>query len=226
MKRQTQTQIIQSLAEALAWFEKEVSWNVPLGELNHLTGRIGELYAAMITRGQMADRTNQRGYDIVTAEGAKVSVKTITTSTHVDFRKSTLHECDSVLVLRLTVDDGIASIEEVFEGSINETKAVLRELPDKWQLNTYQRKTQSSDSRNIPTARSCQYGRFRIVQKKNLTIVVEENGIETSPALPILRKLSGEIGVDEFNGNGNPKNTRTLGRDIIEKLLSNEKLGT
>lgn len=57
----SQVQIIQSLAEALSWFEKELNWGVSPGELNHLTGRIGELYAAMMTRGQMALDTNQRG---------------------------------------------------------------------------------------------------------------------------------------------------------------------
>jgi hypothetical protein len=56
----SQTQIIQSLAESLGWFEKELEWGVAPAELYHLTGRIGELYAAMITRGQMALQTNQR----------------------------------------------------------------------------------------------------------------------------------------------------------------------
>jgi hypothetical protein len=75
----SQTQIIQSLAEALNWFEKEIEWGVKPAELNHLTGRIGELYAAMITRGQMALETNQKGYDVVSAENQKISVKTFTT---------------------------------------------------------------------------------------------------------------------------------------------------
>lgn len=61
----TQTQIIQSMAEALSWFEKELSRGVTPAELNHLTGRIGELYAAMITRGQMALESKQRGYDVI-----------------------------------------------------------------------------------------------------------------------------------------------------------------
>ena len=52
----SQVQIIQSLGEALTWFEKELNWGVPQAELWHLSGRIGELYAAMITRGQMALR--------------------------------------------------------------------------------------------------------------------------------------------------------------------------
>ncbi|RJE79161.1 hypothetical protein [Paracoccus sp. JM45] len=74
----SQTQIIRSLADALQWLEKELSWGAPLAELRHLTGRIGELYAAMITRGQMAMAVNQVGYDVVSAEGDTISVKTFT----------------------------------------------------------------------------------------------------------------------------------------------------
>src|SRR3954467_12862320 len=75
----TQVQIIQPLAEALAWFEKELSWGVAPAELNHLTGRIGELYAAMMTRGQMALETNQRGYDVGSSANDRIPVKTKTT---------------------------------------------------------------------------------------------------------------------------------------------------
>lgn len=42
----SQMQLIQSLGEAPAWFEREV-WGVPATELRHLCGRIGELYVAM-----------------------------------------------------------------------------------------------------------------------------------------------------------------------------------
>ncbi len=73
----TQVQVIQSLGEALSWFERELAWGVAPGELRHLTGRIGELYAAMITRGQMALDTNQRGYDVISAENERISVKTV-----------------------------------------------------------------------------------------------------------------------------------------------------
>lgn len=43
-------------------------------ELRPLTGRIGELYVAMITRGQMALATNQKGGDVVSALGERISV--------------------------------------------------------------------------------------------------------------------------------------------------------
>ncbi len=64
----SQTQIIRSLGEALGLLEKELDWGAPLAELRHLTGRIGELYAAMLTRGQMAGAVNQRGYDVLRAD--------------------------------------------------------------------------------------------------------------------------------------------------------------
>ena len=68
----SQVQIIRSLGEALSWFERELSWGVSPSSLPHLTGRIGELYAAMVTRGQMALARNQRGYDVVSAEGERI----------------------------------------------------------------------------------------------------------------------------------------------------------
>jgi hypothetical protein len=110
----TQVQIIQSLAEALAWFEKELSWGVAPAELSHLTGRIGEFYAAMITRGQMALETNQRGYDVVSSANERISVKTVTTSSHVSFNASTFEYVDRVIVLRVNVDDELGiSVEEL-----------------------------------------------------------------------------------------------------------------
>ena len=70
----TQMQLIQSLGEAMSWFERELSWGVPPTELRHLCGRIGELYAALITNGQMAPEVNQRGYDVVSGLGERISV--------------------------------------------------------------------------------------------------------------------------------------------------------
>ena len=85
---------------------------------SRLTGRIGELYAAMITRGQMALETNQRGYDVVSALNERISVKTITTSTYVSFNSATFEFVDRVIILRVNVDqeNGI-SVEEILDKS-------------------------------------------------------------------------------------------------------------
>ncbi len=72
----TQMQIIQSLGEAMSWFERELEWGVAPTELRHLSGRIGELYSALITNGQMVIEVNQKGYDVVSSTGERISVKT------------------------------------------------------------------------------------------------------------------------------------------------------
>ena len=56
----TQVQIIQSLTEALAWFEKELSWGVPPAELNHLTGDVTliEYSRWSARRGQFLDSSS------------------------------------------------------------------------------------------------------------------------------------------------------------------------
>jgi len=51
----------------MGWLERELSWDVPATELRHLTGRIGELYAALITNGRMATEVNQAGYGVTSS---------------------------------------------------------------------------------------------------------------------------------------------------------------
>ncbi|WP_198361134.1 DUF6998 domain-containing protein [Tatumella citrea] len=100
----TQFQIIQSLGKNLEWLQQELSWGVAAQELTHLTGRIGELYTAMFTYGQMAPENNQRGYDVISAGGERISVKTITTSSHVSFNKSTLQFVYRIVILRININ--------------------------------------------------------------------------------------------------------------------------
>ena len=100
----TQMQIIRSLGEAMAWFERELQWGVPATELRHLSGRIGELYAALITNGQMANEVNQQGYDVVSSDGDRISVKTtavIGSSGHIAFNPNTLDKVDRIVILRI-----------------------------------------------------------------------------------------------------------------------------
>lgn len=224
MMRLTQIQIIQSLGEALSWWEREVKWGVPIGELNHLTGRIGELYTAMITRGEMADRTNQRGYDVITASGDRVSVKTITTSTHVTFNKATLSEVERIVILRLRNDSSEVSIEEVFDGTVEEALPLMRENERNWHFNTYDRKAKVRDLTHLDLLRFSTFGEYEIRQYSDTTIDVLKNGHRVEPTLPALREIGGQIGVSDLNANDNPKNTRTFGADIMA-MLSTSDLG-
>jgi Family of unknown function (DUF6998) len=161
----TQVQIIQSLAEALSWFEKELSWGVAPAEMNHLTGRIGELYVAMITRGQMALETNQRGYDVVSALNERISVKTITTSTHVTFNSATFEFVDRIIVLRVNVDqDNGISVEEIFDEPAEKAKEKMRSSGSNY-LYPIPRAS-SRERRPIEELRSCETAKFSLSSSK------------------------------------------------------------
>ena len=216
----TQVQIIQSLAEALSWLEKEISWGVSPGELNHLTGRIGELYAAMITRGQMALDTNQRGYDVVSASNERISVKTVTTSTRVDFNQNTFHFVDRVMVLRVNIDDekGV-SVEELLDATSEDAKKLMRSNTEKlvYPISRGAREERPVENLEI-TARS-PYADLEIIQYESGAIRIWRNG-ELQPVVvkEILRPIATEIGVDLFNSKGGLKNTQQLGADVIRAL--------
>ena len=214
----SQVQIIRSLGEALAWFEKELAWGVEPAQLGHLTGRIGELYAAMITRGQMALATNQHGYDVVGADNERISVKTITTSTHVSFRKSTFHHVDRILILRINVDEGEASIEEVLDCRADEFPALAADGAGEFVFRIRQTPRSRHALTEMVVTAEARHGPYRILQYENGTIIVEQDGQALLQAKPILREIASSRGISLLNANGNARNTRQLGSEILANL--------
>lgn len=217
----TQVQIIQSLAEALAWFEKELGWGVAPAELNHLTGRIGELYAAMITRGQMALETNQRGYDVVCASNERISVKTVTTSSHVSFNASTFEFVDRVMVFRVNMDDELGiSVEELLDESADAAKGRMRLSDGKYvyslALGSQREKRPVEDLRI--TARAS-HADFEIVRYESGAIRILRDGVVQPVVVKdVLRPVAAEVGASLLNPKGETKNTQALGADVIRAL--------
>ena len=214
----SQVQIIRSLGEALAWFEKELAWNVEPAELRHLTGRIGELYAAMITRGQMALAVNQKGYDVVSAEGEHISVKTVTTSNVAVFNKNTYSHVDRVMVLRINVDEGEASIEEVFDGSAVEMRRLCNEGSDGFIYVVGKGTKAAKPVVDLAEVARATYQGKTVIQLENGTIQVEVEGELQAVAKPVLREICAELGINLLNSNDNKRNTRQLGALIIAAL--------
>lgn len=215
----SQIQIIQSLGEALTWFEKELSWGVEPAELRHLTGRIGELYAAMITRGQMAPDINQRGYDVVGASNERISVKTITSSNHVTFKNSTLHNVDRIMILRLnvSVEDGL-SIESLLDEPIDVATTFFMQSGPEWRYMVSAKRREIQPTSTLATTASALFEGMEIREFENGTILVFQDGKIIGPARPALRLIATKIGVRLDWDTGTEKNTRQLGYDVIRRL--------
>lgn len=219
----TQTEIIRSLAAALEWLQRETSWGVKPSELRALTGRIGELYAAMITRGQMAIATNQPGYDVVSADGEHVSVKTITSSTHVSFRASTFHEVHRVIILRVNVDkeEGI-SIEELLDKPAHEARGLCSESNGKIRFVIAKQQPPPPEGEVagglLVTARAT-YGELEICRYENGAIRVLRDGVEQKMNVKgFLRPIAVELGVRTDRDSGLRINTQQLGWAVIRAL--------
>ncbi|EIO4614663.1 TPA: hypothetical protein NKP23_004452 [Vibrio parahaemolyticus] len=218
----TQIQVIQSLGESMSWLEREINWGVPITELRHLTGRIGELYAALITNGQMATEVNQSGYDVVSAEGERVSVKTtgrLSNSGHISFNPNTLEYVDRIIVLRINFEE--MQIETLFDGSVSEAKVrmCISSKGTKYTLSLSKLAKSKHIEREIPNVKEACWGQYQIVELENGSIEVLKDGKTLSPTKPHLRRIAKELSISTLNSNGNPYNTRQLGSLIIRELL-------
>lgn len=215
----TQMQQIQSLGEALAWLEREISWGVSPASLTGLCGRIGELYACVLTNGQMAASTNQRGYDVVTAAGERVSIKTTTRRPpcSVPFTTNTLSLVDRIMVLRINTEE--MQVEVLLDGPINVLRPGMRAGGQgKLRLNVPRPPAPENSSRVLRETRRAAHEGYTVVELENGTIQVWSAGEQITPAKPALRKLAATLGLSVKNPRGNDFNTRQLGSAVLEAI--------
>jgi len=222
----TQMQIIQSLGEAMNWFERELNWGVPPTELRHLCGRIGELYAALITNGQMATEVNQQGYDVVSGEGEKISVKTTAkmgSGGQVSFNPNTLDLVDRVIILRMNTEE--MQIEILLNATVDEAKILMgpENGSGKCQIPFSKLVRSVSPKGPVKTVSEVSYQGYVIRELETGSIEVKKDGELIVPAKPKLREFAKDLSVSLLNSNGNKRNTRQLGSLIIhaiEELVS------
>jgi hypothetical protein len=216
----TQMQLIQSLGEAMAWFEREMSWGVPPTELRHLCGRIGELYAALITNGQMAPEVNQRGYDVVGADGERISVKTTAMmgfSGHIAFNANSLEFVDRIIVLRINTDE--MQIETLLNLPVADAVNLMTQEGSGKRTISLGRLFKKPKLRSdIKSINEVMFQSYTIRELENGSIEVEQNGVMLLPAKPTLRELAIQLNIGLLNGNGNAFNTRQLGSQIIKSI--------
>lgn len=216
-------QIIQSLGEAMNWLERELSWGANPAELRHLMGRIGELYVAMFTNGNMAESVNEKGYDVVTKDNEKISVKTTTRSGghgHVLFNAKTIDLADRVIILRFNEDE--MELEILLDASVEEAKKLMINRNDgKLSLSMskiYKPNKKVREDSELLVVRRANYQNYVIHELESGTIEVYVDGVKQPVTKPELIKIASLLSISTLNNNGNPHNTRQLGSLIIKEL--------
>ena len=100
MNKNQLNEIFEKYFEVLK-YEMEVL-NCKPTELRHLIGRLGEFHCAIKTEGQLAHTPNQHGFDVISKEGKKISVKTTAQKTgFISLNKKTLNLFDELMVIQL-----------------------------------------------------------------------------------------------------------------------------
>jgi hypothetical protein len=75
-------------------------------EVRHLIGRLGEFYCALKTNGTLASETNQHGFDVISEDGRRISVKTTAQiNGFVSINKNTLNKVDDIMIIQYINDD-------------------------------------------------------------------------------------------------------------------------
>jgi hypothetical protein len=95
-------------------------------EVRHLIGRLGEFHCALAVNGTLARTANQHGFDVISKNGRKISVKT--TAQIVGFipiSSSTISRADDLMIIQY--QDQKLSI--VYFGDINKAVSASRHYP-------------------------------------------------------------------------------------------------
>lgn len=103
-------------------------------ELRHLIGRLGEFYCALNINGELARTPNQHGFDVISEDGFRISVKTTAQKTgFITINRKTIASFDKLMVLQLV---GL-EFHKLYYGSMNNIEHLCRVWsgnPDKFEL--------------------------------------------------------------------------------------------
>jgi hypothetical protein len=100
-------------------------------ELRHLIGRIGEFKCALLTNGQLSSKPNQQGFDVISATGQRISVKTTAQkSGFVSINANTVDLVDEIMVIQF--NNNCFSV--IHHGPIKAALEVSRMYNNKYEL--------------------------------------------------------------------------------------------
>lgn len=100
-------------------------------ELRHLIGRIGEFKCALATNGRLASVPNQHGFDVISAKGKRISVKTTAqTSGFISINFRTVNFVDELMVIQFQSGKFVI----IYHGPIKPALEVARVFNNRYEL--------------------------------------------------------------------------------------------
>jgi hypothetical protein len=168
----------------------------------------------------MATEVNQKGYDVVSSEGEKISVKTTAmmgTGGHVNFNINTLDLVDRVIILRINTEE--MQVETLLNSSTQKAIGLMGPQGKSKRSLALSKLTKTTKLReDIKTVKEAEFGDHIVRELETGSIEVEYRGKFMSPVKPELRKLAKSLNVSPLNSNGNNLNIRQLGSQIIRSI--------
>ncbi|MDI2113459.1 hypothetical protein [Commensalibacter nepenthis] len=174
----------------------------------------------------MALEVNQRGYDVVSAEGEHISVKTITSTKHIRFNLNSFDQVHRVVIIRIVFDENNEiSIEEILDKSADDFVACcwVDEHRKKYIYSPY-KQTRSVPLAQQKIAKQVYYDAYQISEYENGRIVMTKDGQEITNINQILQKIALSLGIDIFTRSRNQRTNRRLGAKIIAAIELNNSL--
>ncbi|MCA0849209.1 DUF6998 domain-containing protein [Salipiger thiooxidans] len=209
------TYIAASRAAYIAGIEAGISPQ----ELRAHTGVIGEAFVADYLGVKLTSTNNERGYDLLDSDGLRVSVKSITTSTGVDFNEATIDLVDRVIVVWLDTAEDQLGVEVVFDASIEHVLQVAKPAyRGKRRLMrnsmTFPERISSADRFDVgPVVDTIQQGAVLIRRHATGSFTALVEGVP-QPARQLLLAMRDEMGLPDKATN----TTRSLGAQVFGHL--------
>ncbi|WP_131618218.1 hypothetical protein [Roseivivax marinus] len=187
-------------------------------ELRAHTGVIGEAFVAEYLGVKLASVNNQRGYDVVDGDGLRVSVKTITTSTHATFNASTMDLVDRVIVVWIGTEADELDVVIVYDKGVDDLLSDCANYRGTLRLGrssmVFPNKPDGARTFEVgPVVDSFENGgvTFRKHSSGSFTVLVEG---EPQPAYQYLRNLRDSMGLPEKTND----TTRSMGAQVFSNL--------
>jgi hypothetical protein len=100
-------------------------------EVRHLIGRLGEFFCALHVNGKLAHEVNQHGFDVISENGRRISVKTTAQkSGFVTINPNTASKVDDLMLIQFTE----FKLEVIFYGPIQKAVEVSRTWDGKFEF--------------------------------------------------------------------------------------------